>query len=83
MLEMRPVCECCERKLLPDSDSALICSFECTFCADCTANVLNGTCPNCGGDLVRRPTRLGAMLDKFPASTKHVHNPACGKQATT
>ena len=34
-----------------------ICSFECTFCATCAAEKLAGICPNCGGELVRRPIR--------------------------
>ena len=56
MLEMRPGCERCEASLPPDSDGAVICSFECTFCAAC-AGEMGGTCPNCGGELVRRPRR--------------------------
>ena len=35
MLELRPNCECCDRDLPADSPDARICSFECTFCADC------------------------------------------------
>lgn len=57
MLELRPNCECCDRDLPPDSLAARICSFECTFCADCAEAVLDGRCPNCGGELVRRPIR--------------------------
>jgi uncharacterized protein len=64
MLELRPNCECCDRDLPPDSVAARICSFECTFCADCADGVLCGRCPNCGGELVRRPVRLA----RFPAS---------------
>ncbi|CAM3233230.1 DUF1272 domain-containing protein [Sphingomonas antarctica] len=63
MLEMRPDCELCGRDLLP-GDDALICSFECTFC---TGHALTA-CPNCGGDLQRRPTRPEPMLTKYPAS---------------
>ena len=51
---------------------ALICTFECTFCADCARTRLGGHCPNCGGDLVKRPTRPERALQKFPASTKRV-----------
>jgi hypothetical protein len=50
----------------------MICTFECTFCADCVADVLGGICPNCGGELVRRPARPAAKLAKYPASTKRV-----------
>lgn len=56
MLEMRANCERCQAELTATSDEARICSFECTFCASC-ASEMNGTCPNCGGELVKRPTR--------------------------
>ncbi|MCC6479262.1 MAG: DUF1272 domain-containing protein, partial [Sphingomonadaceae bacterium] len=46
---------------------AFICSFECTFCADCS-DALDDRCPNCGGELVDRPTRSKAKLERFPAS---------------
>jgi len=69
MLELRPCCECCGTDLPPDSHAARICSFECTFCATCTDTTLRGTCPNCGGELVRRPVRPADKLAKFPAST--------------
>ena len=35
MLEMRPDCERCGADLLADVPGAFICSFECTFCAEC------------------------------------------------
>ncbi|HEY0389947.1 MAG TPA: DUF1272 domain-containing protein [Gaiellales bacterium] len=54
-LEMRTACERCERPL-DAVDDARICSFECTFCPACAA-AMDGVCPNCGGELVRRPTR--------------------------
>jgi len=72
MLELRPNCECCDKDLPPDSSEAMICTFECTFCTDCVAGVLSGICPNCGGELVRRPVRPAAKLAKYPASTKRV-----------
>jgi hypothetical protein len=72
MLELRPNCECCDRDLPPDSLLARICTYECTFCADCADNVLRNVCPNCGGELVRRPVRPAKMLLKHPASTKRV-----------
>ncbi|MBA3041548.1 MAG: DUF1272 domain-containing protein [Alphaproteobacteria bacterium] len=71
-LELRPNCECCNRDLPPKSGEALICSFECTFCSDCAATVLGGVCPNCGGELVRRPIRPAAKLVNNPASTIRV-----------
>ncbi|MBB2180069.1 DUF1272 domain-containing protein [Gluconacetobacter tumulicola] len=57
MLEMRPDCGCCGRDLPQSSAEAMICSFECTFCAACVSEVLDHRCPNCGGELVRRPIR--------------------------
>ena len=83
MLELRPGCECCDRDLPPDSDEARVCSFECTFCRVCAETVLHGRCPNCGGELVRRPVRPAPMLAKYPASTKRVTKPhaGCGKAA--
>ncbi len=68
MLEMRPDCERCGRDLPPDAADARICSFECTFCNDCTTE-MTGTCPNCGGNLVSRPTRADHLLERYPAST--------------
>ena len=56
MLEMRAQCEKCEAALPPGTTDARICSYECTFCADCT-EAMAGLCPNCGGELLRRPTR--------------------------
>jgi uncharacterized protein len=55
-LEMRAVCERCDAALAPDGD-AVICSFECTFCAAC-ADAMEHVCPNCGGELVARPKRV-------------------------
>jgi len=75
MLELRPNCECCDRDLPPASSLARICTFECTFCADC-AQLLEARCPNCGGDLTQRPIRPPAMLAKYPASTTRVFKPA-------
>jgi hypothetical protein len=72
MLELHPNCERCDRDLPPDSPDARICSFECTFCRECADRVLHGCCHNCGGELVRRPTRSPAMLLRYPASTNRV-----------
>ncbi len=72
MLELRPNCECCDRDLPPDSMEARICTYGCTFCANCAEERLSGICPNCGGDLVRRPIRPPAMLARHPASTRRV-----------
>lgn len=73
MLELRPNCECCDRDLPPDSAEAVICSFECTFCRACAdTRLAGGRCPNCGGELVKRPVRPADRLAKFPASTERV-----------
>ncbi|WP_200944165.1 DUF1272 domain-containing protein [Lysobacter sp. Root667] len=55
---MKSQCERCAAALPHDSADALICSYECTFCADCVRGPLGGVCPNCGGQLQPRPTRL-------------------------
>lgn len=67
MLELRPNCEHCDTDLPPASTEARICSFECTFCADCAEQHLQHLCPNCGGELVRRPTRPAEKLINYPA----------------
>ena len=72
MLAMRPNCECCDRDLDAGSGAAFICSFECTFCEACASGALGGACPNCGGELVRRPRRPPALLAKYPPSTERV-----------
>ena len=54
-LEMRSLCEKCGQAVSPE-ETAYICSFECTFCPGC-AEALKSICPNCGGELVRRPRR--------------------------
>ena len=76
MLAMRPNCETCDTDLSPEKSGALICSFECTFCASCAKKKHKGTCPNCGGILIERPTRVGEALKKFPASTNRVYKGA-------
>ena len=82
MLQMRPSCECCDKDLPPETGEARICSFECTFCADCADRTLKGRCPNCKGTLVVRPRRDGAALARHPASETRVFKPAgCGEAA--
>jgi len=54
-LEMRERCERCGDHL-PENGTAFICSHECTFCEGCSAG-MRFVCPNCGGELVRRPRR--------------------------
>ena len=54
-LEMRSECEKCHAPLANEA-TAYICSYECTFCESCAGEMKN-TCPNCGGELLRRPRR--------------------------
>ena len=81
MLELRPTCEHCNKRLPPNSTEARICSYECTFCASCVEQVLANVCPNCGGGFVPRPIRPSKnwksdnFLGKDPASTTHRHRP--------
>ncbi|HET7587213.1 MAG TPA: DUF1272 domain-containing protein [Gammaproteobacteria bacterium] len=82
MLQMRPNCECCDTDLPPDSQEAMICTFECTFCSRCARDVLHGTCPNCGGNFSPRPVRPQRLLDKYPPSADRVLKPGgCGDVA--
>lgn len=75
MLDLRPGCEHCDRDLPVSSLDARICSFECTFCAECADTVLGGVCPNCAGELVSRPVRPAGLADLSPAASDRVHNP--------
>jgi hypothetical protein len=78
MLELRPNCEFCDRDLPPESTTARICSYECTFCSDCVEKILENVCPNCGGGFVPRPVRprterrAGVSLGHHPASNKRI-----------
>jgi len=81
MLEVRPTCEHCNKPLPPDALDARICTYECTFCADCVDRVLGNVCANCGGGFVPRPVRPRTnwkgdnFLGKDPASTNVKHRP--------
>jgi hypothetical protein len=57
VLEMRPKCERCERNLAPWAEDVFICSFECTWCAECVSRFPGMRCPNCDGVLAKRPAR--------------------------
>jgi hypothetical protein len=78
-LELRPNCECCNRDLPADAREAMICTFECTFCAACVADVLENVCPNCGGGFAPRPIRPrrewrpGLSTATRPPSVRRVH----------
>ena len=76
MLELRPNCEYCDKDLPPEAEEACICTYECTFCADCVETYLHNVCPNCGGNFQPRPIRpkfarrTGTSLNDHPASEK-------------
>ncbi|GAA4278835.1 DUF1272 domain-containing protein [Aquimarina mytili] len=80
MLEIRPTCEHCNKKLPNDSDEAMICSYECTFCKNCVDTFLHNVCPNCGGGFEKRPVRptnclTGNCVEKHPVGTRTVYKP--------
>jgi len=72
MLELRPSCENCGKNLPNDSNDAMICTFECTFCHKCVDEILENVCPNCGGGFEKRPSRPKNMIVKYPLSQKRV-----------
>jgi hypothetical protein len=81
MLELRPTCEHCNKALPPNSTTARICTYECTFCAECVNSILQNVCPNCGGGFVPRPIRPvhnwknDNYLGKDPAQVHQKHSP--------
>jgi len=74
-LEMRPDCERCGMDLPAEAPGAFICSFECTYCAEC-ADELDERCPNCGGELKDRPTRAKKHHAAHPPSTERRYKAA-------
>jgi uncharacterized protein len=78
-LQLRPNCEYCDIDLPPGAENARICTYECTFCADCVETRLHNVCPNCGGGFVPRPIRPvtawrpETSLAFDPPSTKRIH----------
>ena len=78
-LELRPNCEYCDKDLPPDAMDARICTYECTFCADCVENHLHNVCPNCGGGFEKRPIRpsrewrSGLSTHHHPPSTRRMY----------
>lgn len=80
MLQLRPVCEHCGKSLPADDAEAMICSFECTFCADCVNDILYNVCPNCGGGFEQRPVRTDEMLAQYPPTKLKIHNPVKPEQ---
>lgn len=82
MLELRPNCEWCDQDLPAGSAEARICSYECTYCADCVENMLHNVCPTCGGNFAPRPIRPQSAyratpvlgLGQHPASVQRKHS---------
>jgi hypothetical protein len=78
VLQLRPNCEWCDKDLPPAATDARICSYECTFCAECVETVLFNVCPNCGGGFTPRPIRPaqawrpGVCLQNQPFSAERV-----------
>ena len=78
-LQLRPNCEFCDKDLPPHATDARICSYECTFCAECVETKLRNVCPNCGGGFVPRPIRpatawrIGVSVANQPPSTARKH----------
>src|SRR5258708_29155461 len=78
-LQLRPNCEYCDKDLPPNATDARICTYECTYCADCVETKLHNVCPNCGGGFAPRPirpakeSRPGVSAEKQPPSDKRVH----------
>ena len=75
MLELRPSCEHCDKALPNESEEAMICTYECTFCIDCVENVLLNVCPNCGGGFEKRPSRPKGDLQNRPPRKDKVYKP--------
>ena len=70
MLELRPNCGLCDRDLPPQSPDARICSYECTYCANCVETVLRPIRPQ---QAWRPDMKLG--LDNNPGGTRRRHVP--------
>lgn len=68
VLKMKTECERCHTAT-PADQPASICSFECTFCLECTT-ALSLTCPNCQGELLRRPRRVRSVAAVASAQIK-------------
>ena len=65
-LQLRPNCEYCDKDLPPNAADARICSYECTFCADCVETKLHNVSRTAAAVLYGAPIR--------PAPSAH---PAC------
>ena len=68
MLMLKPGCECCDKDLPPHATDAMICTFECTFCADCVATRLNGRLPELRRQFCPAPDPAGGDAGEIPGS---------------
>lgn len=75
MLDLRPNCEHCGKNLPNTSTDAMICSFECTYCADCAIRIFENVCPSCSGNFEKRPIRPSKSIQNHPASAERVFAP--------
>ena len=64
MLELRPNCELCDADLPPAATDAMVCSYECTFCAGCAERVV--IC----SDVIGHATLLDSMGVEREAGNK-------------
>ncbi|MCL4120337.1 UNVERIFIED_CONTAM: hypothetical protein GTU68_032919 [Idotea baltica] len=75
MIEIRMICENCKKSLPANSEEAMICGFECTFCRSCVEVILHNVCPNCGGGFEKRPIMPERYLEKYPPSEEEIYKP--------
>ena len=64
-LEMKRNCECCGKRLFKNSEEVYICSFESTYCKECT-EAKNFVCTACSGKLEKRPKRIITEIKVIP-----------------
>ncbi len=70
----REKCERCGNPLA-GTDVAYVCSYDCTFCSGCAPG-MEGVCPNCGGELVRRPRRSSPALPEASSDPGGAEHPS-------
>ena len=75
MIEIRTNCENCNTSLPANSEEAMICAFECTFCKTCVETILQNVCPNCSGGFEKRPILPKKYLIKYPPPEKIIFKP--------
>lgn len=74
MLEIRQNCENCDKSLANESNEAMICTYECTFCAECVETILENVCPNCGG-VWKKTDKTKNQLEKYPTRKDKILKP--------